>query len=330
MDAYHDGGAWLRSGSDAPDKGHRFVTTSSTSTTRPSRYADDWNAYSEMWQDHYGQRYQHLGDEWCDDGSEVRQRERRLFAQAAEPWLHPQSRVLEIGCGGGKWTVQLAPHVGAVTVFDVAEAMIDRTKARCEAAGLANVTYVLGTGRDLAPLEEASHDLVWSYDVFVHIALEDTVAYLLEIARVLREGGAVVLHHATNDNAPAWDRIEAHNDWYREGHTLGQYYYHSREALERLYVRAGLRVKTMLTDYCSVVITAEKPYDSLAPDLERALRLMATAASDHDMAAAVHAVEAVGRDIEHRLAMLVADAQKSRPGQSRHGAIQRLRSLLRS
>jgi hypothetical protein len=47
------------------------------------------------------------------------------------------------------------------------------------------------------------------------------------------------------------------------------------------------------------------------------------------MAAAVYAVEAVGRDIEHRLAMLVVDAQKSRPGQSRHAAIQRIRRLIR-
>jgi ubiquinone/menaquinone biosynthesis C-methylase UbiE len=299
------------------------------SETRPNRYADDWNAYSAMWQDHFGARYTHLGDEWCDDGSQMRQRERRLFAQAAEPWLQAQSRVLEIGCGGGKWTVQIAPLVGAVTVFDVAETMIDRTKARCEAAGLANVSYVLGTGRDLAPLGDGSHDLVWSYDVFVHIALEDTVAYLQEITRVLRPGGAVVLHHATNDNAPAWDRIEAHNDWYREGHTLGQYYYHSREALERLYVRAGLRVKTMFADYCSVVITAEKPYDSLAPDIERALRLVATAPDERALDASLASLEAVGRDLESRLALLIAETRASRHGQARYAAVQRLRNLLR-
>jgi ubiquinone/menaquinone biosynthesis C-methylase UbiE len=305
-------------------------TTSSTSTTPgPSRYAKDWNAYSEMWQDHYGQRYQHLGDEWCDDGSEARHWERRLLTQAAEPWLSPRTRLLEIGPGGGKWTVRLAPKVGAVTAFDVADAMLDRTKQRCESEGLTNVSFVLGNGRDLTPLADESHDLVWSYDVFVHIALEDTVAYLLEIARVLREGGVAVIHHAVNDNADAWDRIESHNDWYRQGHTLGQYYYHSRDALVRMYSRAGLRVKTMWSDYCTVVVTAEKPYDSVAPDLERALRLMATAATDDDMAAAVYAVEAVGRDIEHRLAMLVVDAQKSRPGQSRHAAIQRIRRLIR-
>jgi ubiquinone/menaquinone biosynthesis C-methylase UbiE len=297
--------------------------------TRPNRYADDWNAYSAAWGEHYGTRYTHLGDEWCDDGSATRERDRRLFAQVAEPWLHPQSRVLEIGPGGGKWTVRIAPKVGHLTVFDVAQTMIDRTRARCDAAGLANVSYQLGDGRGFAPLPDASQDLVWSYDVFVHIALEDTAAYLLEISRVLVDGGLVVLHHAVNDTAPAMDRIETFNDWYRDGHTLGQYYYHSREALDRLYARAGLRVKTMSTEYCTVVVVAEKPRDTVAPALERALRLLATAKNAEAVDAAVDAVNAVGAEVQSRLARLTADARTSQPGQPRYAAIQKIRTLLR-
>ena len=297
---------------------------------KSNRYADDWNGYSEAWARHYGQRYAHLGDEWCDDGSATRERERRLFAQIAEPWMHAQSRVLEIGPGGGKWTVRLAPKVAHVTVFDVAQAMIDRTRARCEEAGLANVSYQLGDGRGLAPVPDASQDLVWSYDVFVHIALEDTAAYLLEITRVLVDGGLVVLHHAVNDTAPAMDRIETFNDWYREGNTLGQYYYHSREALDRLYARAGLRVKTMWTEYCTVVVVAEKPRDTVAPALERALRQLAVAKDQAAVDAAVTAVEAVGATLQSRLARLTADARSSQPGQARYAAIQKIRALIRS
>ena len=297
--------------------------------TRSNRYADDWNGYSASWSEHFGSRYAHLGDEWCDDGSAARERERRLFVQAAEPWLHPQSRVLEIGPGGGKWTVRLAPKVGHLTVFDVAQSMIDRTRERCEAAGLANVSFLLGDGRGLAPLHPGSQDFVWSYDVFVHIALEDTVAYLLEISRVLADGGLVVLHHAVNDTAPAMDRIEMFNDWYRDGHTLGQYYYHSREALERLYARAGLRVKTMWTEYCTVVVMAEKSRDTVAPALEHALRQLATAQDDVAMDGAVAAVETVAATVQARLARLTADARASRPGEARYAAIQRIRTLMR-
>lgn len=302
----------------------------SEQTSRSNRYADDWNGYSEVWGQHYGERYAHLGDEWCDDGSATRERERRLFAQIAEPWMHERSRVLEIGPGGGKWTVRIAPKVAHLTVFDVAQAMIDRTRTRCESAGLANVSYVLGDGRGLAPVADASQELVWSYDVFVHIALEDTAAYLLEISRVLVDGGLVVIHHAVNDTTPAMDRIETFNDWYRQGHTLGQYYYHSREALDRLYARAGLRVKTMWTEYCTVVVVAEKPRDAVAPALEQALRQLAIAKDQSAVDAAVAAIDAVGADLQSRLARLTTDARAAQAGQARYAAIQKIRTLIRS
>ena len=134
-----------------------------------NRYASDWNAYSATWEDHYGSRYRNLGDEWCDDGTAQRAREQQLFAQIAGPRLTPQTRVLEIGPGGGKWTVRLAPVAGHVTVFDVADGMLDRTRRRCEEEGLENVSFQLGNGVNLAPLADGSHDVVFSYDVFVHI-----------------------------------------------------------------------------------------------------------------------------------------------------------------
>ena len=49
----------------------------------------------------------------------------------AEPWLRKDARLLEIGPGGGKWTVRLAPQVKDVVAFDVADTMLERTRARC-------------------------------------------------------------------------------------------------------------------------------------------------------------------------------------------------------
>jgi|SRR5436190_15633314 len=75
-----------------------------------NRYANDWNIYSRSWNKSYGKRYTNLGDEWCDDGTADRKRERRMLAAVAEPWLRKDERLLEIGPGGGKWTVRLAPQ----------------------------------------------------------------------------------------------------------------------------------------------------------------------------------------------------------------------------
>src|SRR5262245_21352956 len=205
------------------------------SATTTNRYANDWNGYSAEWDERYGARYEHLGDEWCDDGTPERQWELRLFAHTVAPLLTPETRALEIGPGGGKWTMRLAPRVRDLVVFDVAEQMLERTRQRVASASVANVWFVHGNGRDMSAIGSGSLDLVFSYDVFVHIALEDIVAYLGEIARILRDGGVVILHHAVNDLPPAWDRIESHNEWYRDpANTRNQYYYYSRDALDRM------------------------------------------------------------------------------------------------
>ena len=183
--------------------------------TTDNRYANDWNTYSAMWDEQYGTRYRHLGDEWCDDGTSDRAHERRLLG-LVEPWMTPGTRALEIGPGGGKWTVRLAPRVGSLVVFDVAAAMLDRTRGRCEAEGLHNVSFTLGDGNGLTGIADESLDLVFSYDVFVHTALEDTVAYIDDLARVLAPGGVAIVHQAVAETTASWDRSESHNDRCRD------------------------------------------------------------------------------------------------------------------
>lgn len=300
------------------------------SHVQPDRYANDWNRYSQEWDYSYGTRYQHLGDEWCDDGTPDRSWERRLFEFSVEPYLFPSMSALEIGPGGGKWTVRLAPRVGQLTVFDVAESMLARTRARVESEGLCNVSFVHGTCADLSSVADESIDLIFSYDVFVHVALEDTVAYVAEMGRVLRDGGVAIVHHAVNDVAPAWDRIEAHNAWYRNRtNTLGQYYYQSRGALEGLYHRFGLRVEAAWTAYCTTLLTVRKTADSVVPQLERALARAGSATDEADLQAAVEEVRASSHDLSTRLDGLVRALDHSKPGSARYELVQRIRRLVR-
>jgi ubiquinone/menaquinone biosynthesis C-methylase UbiE len=295
-----------------------------------NRYANDWNSYSAEWDRRYGSHYRHLGDEWCDDGSAERRWESRLFAHSFAPWLAPEATVVEIGPGGGKWTVQLAPRVKSLICFDVAEAMLERTRARVEAEGLGNVSFVLGNGLDMSAIPSNSVDVVFSYDVFVHIALEDTVAYIAEFNRILKDGGLVLLHHAINDVPQAWDRIESHNDWYRNRtNTLGQYYYYSREALHRMYDRCGLQIRSMLADYCTAVVTAEKPAESIVPRLEMALRQAAAATDEQALEEATRAIAALGRDLSERLALLAPELRATLPGGERYQLVQRIRKIVR-
>jgi ubiquinone/menaquinone biosynthesis C-methylase UbiE len=103
--------------------------------------------------------------------------------------------VLEIGPGGGRWTEVIAPRVGRVIVADVAREVLEIVRER-----VPGVETVLSPGAALPGVPDGTVDLVWSFDVFVHIAPADQGRYLAEIGRVLRLGGTAAVHHADGRN----------------------------------------------------------------------------------------------------------------------------------
>ena len=102
--------------------------------------------------------------------------------------VEPDDRVLEIGCGVGRVTRWLAERAASVLAIDVSEVMIER--ARELNPQLANVTWLLGDGRSLAPVADADADAVFSDVVFQHIPDPSVqLGYVREIGRVLRPSG---------------------------------------------------------------------------------------------------------------------------------------------
>lgn len=256
--------------------------------TEGQRYAKDWDEYSRAWDTQFGTQYQHLGDEWNDAGSPY-DRDAYYFATYAARWLKPDQTVLEIGPGGGKWTVRIAPKVDKVLALDASSEMLQRTRERCESLDIGNVECILGNGKDFQPVPDGMVDFVFSYDVFVHIALEDTWVYAQEMARVLKPGGMGVCHHAINTTHQAWERIEQNNDWYRAtGRTLGQFYYYSADALAKMYEHCGLYMMEQHIDgpTCTCVFT--KPNSNVIPRLEQSLRgLISMDADDERVRASI-------------------------------------------
>jgi SAM-dependent methyltransferase len=99
--------------------------------------------------------------------------------------------VLDIGCGVGGIDVMLARDYGCdILALDVEEPLLERARERAAKAGLAErLTFRLVEPGPL-PLEDASVDVVFSKDAWIHIP--DKLALLAEVFRVLRPGGQLL------------------------------------------------------------------------------------------------------------------------------------------
>lgn len=90
-------------------------------------------------------------------------------------------RILDLGCGRGRFASPLARLGASVVGIDLSSGMLDR------GLGFARVR---GTGRHL-PFADGAFDAVISVEVFEHLANRDEV--LAECRRVLRPGGTIVV-----------------------------------------------------------------------------------------------------------------------------------------
>lgn len=114
-------------------------------------------------------------------------------------WLHYAGVLggtcLEIGCGAGRLTRQLATQFDRVVALDVSADMIERARGAA-ADGPASVEFHQVEGTHI-PLPDDSVDHVFSVHVLQHLDdFGDVSAYVVEMARVLRPGGTMMLHIA--------------------------------------------------------------------------------------------------------------------------------------
>lgn len=96
-------------------------------------------------------------------------------------------RVVDVGCGEGRFTRALAAEGAEVFGIDVNDAALAAASA---APGGENVTYMLGRGEDL-PFEDASVDVVVYSNSLHHIETGNLAEALGEASRVLKPDGVL-------------------------------------------------------------------------------------------------------------------------------------------
>jgi SAM-dependent methyltransferase len=121
----------------------------------------------------------------------------------------PGERVLDLGCGSGRFVAALRDAGADPVGVEIAEAALERARAVAPGADL----RLLEPGGSL-PLEHGSVDLVWCSEVLEHVA--DGAGLLHEVRRVLRPGGRLLVtvpfHGRVKAAAIALSRFDAHFD----------------------------------------------------------------------------------------------------------------------
>jgi ubiquinone/menaquinone biosynthesis C-methylase UbiE len=145
--------------------------------------------------------------------------ERFLPDQAGEMWnehwhryhyvrpLVAGKRVLDVACGEGYGSRLLAGAAANVTGVDIARDAI--AHARVAYASQTNLAFI-GASCTALPLEDASFDVVVSFETIEHIAEHD--AFLNEITRVLAPNGVLMI--SSPNKAEYTDAQNFHNEFH--------------------------------------------------------------------------------------------------------------------
>lgn len=129
------------------------------------------------------------------------------------PHLRRDMTILDVGCGPGSITIDLARLVapGHVTGIEYVPGPLEKARALAASQGVTNVSFEVGDAHYL-PFANESFDVVHAHQVLQHIA--DPVRALREMRRVVKPGGFVACRESASmtwypdsEGLKTWERL---------------------------------------------------------------------------------------------------------------------------
>ena len=127
-----------------------------------------------------------------------------IVKRLPENWSFDGKRVLDFGCGAGR---TLRHFVSEATAGELHGCDIDGPSIAWLAENLSPPLRVFRNEEaPPLPLDANSFDLIWAISVFTHIA-DRWAAWLLELHRILRDGGLLVATIHGPDRSEEWAKV---------------------------------------------------------------------------------------------------------------------------
>lgn len=110
-------------------------------------------------------------------------------------YLPEKPEILDLGCGTGMQTIELAHICGDchITAVDIHQPYLDDLAKKAEEAGVGNRITTVQASMDKLPFEDASFDVIWAEGSVFIVGFEEGLTMW---KRLLRPGGYVCLTEA--------------------------------------------------------------------------------------------------------------------------------------
>jgi ubiquinone/menaquinone biosynthesis C-methylase UbiE len=120
-----------------------------------------------------------------------------FYVEQISNLIKPQMRVLELCCGDGIHTIDLARTGAKITSTDIAENSIELARIRIEREGFTNVTFEVADAEDLGNFPENAYDVVTCVGSLSYVDLDK---FIHGIKRVLNKEGVFICLDSFNHN----------------------------------------------------------------------------------------------------------------------------------
>ena len=176
--------------------------------------------------------------------------------------ITPETDILELGCGNGRWIVSLAPKVHRYEAVDFSEQMVAQAAALSRVQGLQNVAIERCKVEDYHPV--GMYDIVYVSGVSLYISDDDLVDVLKRLRAHLKPGGVLVerstFHRAARDTVV-----------FRASDNYAAIYRTAQELID-IAQRAGFKLKARKPSYTYIHLPSKVVEKLNRPDIRRIVR----------------------------------------------------------